>query len=78
MHLSVASLFLFKCLQCQTGCCVTQAVIIQTSEGRRGSLSNILLQVSVGENSLSFHSGLLEDGTGKHLFSCLNKSKAHG
>uniref|UniRef100_A0A663NBM7 LIM domain and actin binding 1 n=1 Tax=Athene cunicularia TaxID=194338 RepID=A0A663NBM7_ATHCN len=35
-------------------------------------------KVSVGENSLSFHSGLLEDGSGKRLFSCLSKSKARG
>lgn len=33
-------------------------MIVQISEGQRFSLSHFLLQVSVGENSVSLHSGL--------------------
>lgn len=35
---------------------------LQTCEGHTCSLPTVLLQVSVGENSLSFHSSLSEDG----------------
>lgn len=71
---SVTSLFLFSA----SNCCVAVVMIIETLEGQRCSLSNILLQVSGGENSLAFHSALLEDGNGRSLFSCLNRSEGRG